>query len=334
MEYSDPQSRPSSTCRSRPTHALRRTRETPLNCGLQRTSTSLRSALAAEAVIRWADEIGQSAFVMLTQRHLESLACDGYAVVSSLVPDHLVKAARDRVCSYVGADLDRPETWYHHEPLDWSIVPVHHAQEFWDVRQWPPVHEAFALLWGTENLWVSMDRAVFKVPQSVAHPQYIDESVLHWDVDPRTPDANGYQAMLFLTDAGPGEGTFECAPSIFRDIDQYLNSHPGPVLNVPVDLAAHHLIELTVQAGDLVIWSARLPHQGGPNGGARPRVSLAVTMHPRASDSDRQARVDCWRQKRAPSWWRGWKGQTDPEAGDPATLTALGRRLVGLDPWP
>ena len=151
------------------------------------------------------------------------------------------------------------ETWYAHEPLDWSIVPVHHAQEFWDVRQWPAVHELLASLWGNEKLWVTMDRAVFKVPLSDAHPDYIDESVLHWDIDPRSPISSTYQGMLFLTDAARGQGSFECAPSIFRDLDRYLDAHPGPVLDVPIDLAGHGVVEVPARSGDLVIWSARLP---------------------------------------------------------------------------
>lgn len=55
---------------------------------------------------------------MFTPSHRESLARDGYAVVSGLVPDPLVNAARDFICSYLGVDLQRPETWYCHEPLE------------------------------------------------------------------------------------------------------------------------------------------------------------------------------------------------------------------------
>ena len=99
---------------------------------------------------------------MLARSHRDFLTRDGYAVLSGLVPDRLLKAARDVICSFVGADLDRPETWYRHEPLVWSVVPVHHAQAFWDVRQWPALHDAFAKIWGTEKLWVTMDRGIFK----------------------------------------------------------------------------------------------------------------------------------------------------------------------------
>jgi hypothetical protein len=255
-------------------------------------------------------------------------------VLSGLLPAPLLKAATDVICSFVNADLERPETWYAHEPLDWSVVPVHHAQEFWNVRQWPSVHEVFAELWGSERLWVTMDRAVFKVPSSDAHPRHVDESVLHWDLDPRVSSSTSYQGMLYLTDAGPGEGTFQCVPSIFQELDRYLDSHPGPVIDVPVDLREHEAVEVPMRSGDLVIWNARLPHHGGPNRGPRPRVSLPITMHPEGSDAERQERIECWRQKRAPAWWRGWKGQVDPEHGQPADLTQLGRRLVGVEAWP
>lgn len=271
---------------------------------------------------------------MLTQSQRDALAREGYAVVSALVPDPLIHAARDAVCSFVDADLAQPDTWYRHEPLVWSVVPVHHAQAFWDIRQLPTLYEVFASLWGTEKLWVSMDRAVFKVPRSRAHPTRVDESVVHWDMDPPVPASCLYQAMLFLTDAPPGQGAFGCVPSIFRELERYLAAHRGPILDVPVDLTGHEYVEVPARTGDLVIWNARLPHHGGPNRGRAPRVSQAVTMFPEGTSAEREERVTCWRQNRAPSWWRGWKGQMDPEVGEPAALTTLGRRLVGLDPWP
>ena len=101
---------------------------------------------------------------MLTAGQRDSLASHGYTVVPCLVPDRLLRAAREVICSFVNADLERPDTWYRHEPLDWSVVPVHHAQAFWDIRQWGAVHETFAEIWGTEKLWVTMDRGTFKVP--------------------------------------------------------------------------------------------------------------------------------------------------------------------------
>jgi len=80
--------------------------------------------------------------------------------------------------------------------------------------------------------------------------------------------ATTYQGMLFLTDAARGEGSFECVPSIFQDLDRYV--------------AGHDVVEVPARAGDLVVWNARLPHQGGRNGGGRPQISLDVSMRQRA----------------------------------------------------
>jgi hypothetical protein len=37
--------------------------------------------------------------------------------------------------------------------------------------------------------------------------------------------------------------------------------------------------------------------------------------------------------ERAPSCWRPWPRQIDPEPGAPAELTPLGRKLLGIDRW-
>jgi hypothetical protein len=139
--------------------------------------------------------------------------------------------------------------------------------------------------------------------------------------------------MLYLTDTGAGEGAFECVPSIFRDRDAYLAAHQGALVEMPVDVGDRTVVEVPARAGDLVVWSALLPHHGGKNRGKRPRVSLALTMVPEGSDEEREERVRCFHAQRAPAWWRGWRGQRDPEAHGPRPLTLLGSRLVGLSRW-
>jgi hypothetical protein len=46
------------------------------------------------------------------------------------------------------------------------------------------------------------------------------------------------------------------------------------------------------------------------------------------------SRVALWRHKRVPKFWRTWPATVkDPEPGAPAVLDALGRKVLGLDPW-
>lgn len=249
-----------------------------------------------------------------------------------LVPPGELEAARRAICAFLGVELDDPATWYALEPLEWSVVPIHHPQAFWDIRQLPSVHAAFAELLGTEKLWVSMDRGIFKVPASSQHPAHVDESIVHWDLDPRASEPV-LQGMLYLTDTSGGQGPFQGVPSIYRELDRYLQDHPELGDGAPLDLRGHEVVDVPAAASDLVIWDSRLPHHGGPNVGRAPRLSLALTMFPEGSEEERQERIACWRHKRAPAWWRGVKGQLDPEPGEPARLTSLGRRLLGLDRW-
>lgn len=241
-----------------------------------------------------------------------------------MVPEALLAPARRAIAEVLGVDPDDPVRRYPARRLSWSVVPVHHAQAFWDVRQHPRLYEVFRELHGRDDLWVSMDRAIYKVP---SHPDFPDESRLHWDLDPRVPREPAYQGMIFLTDTPAEQGAFECVPAIFRDLPSYLRDH------APEDPVDGPTVRAPVSAGDLVLWDARLPHHGGANTGDRPRMSLAVVMNPAGTEEERHERIGWWRDRRAPPWWRGWPGQVDPEPGGPAALTALGRRLVGLDPW-
>lgn len=265
--------------------------------------------------------------------YLDHLAHKGYVVARRVAPEPLIAAAKQAIADWLGVDLSRPETWYPRDPLEWSIVPVHHAQALWDLRQHPEVHAVFSEVRGTEKLWVSMDRAIYKVPISEAHPEHRDESQIHWDLDPRTLAWPSYQGMLFLTDTTGGQGPFECVPTLFQQLESWLAAHPDLDLEAPLDLQGHEVVQVPVQAGDLVVWDSRLPHHGGPNRGLAPRLSVPIAMWPEGSEEERAQRVAWWRERRPPPWWRGCKGQVDPEPGEPAELTALGRKLCGLERW-
>ncbi len=126
--------------------------------------------------------------------------------------------------------------------------------------------------------------------------------------------------MLYLTDAREGEGCFECVPGIFRSLPDYLRAHPGPLVDargepLPIDVSGHDIVRVPLRAGDLIVWNAHLPHHGGPNHGSRPRISMAVTMHPEGREQARMERILWWQQKRAPTWWRGGEDKSTRNPG-------------------
>jgi ectoine hydroxylase-related dioxygenase (phytanoyl-CoA dioxygenase family) len=258
---------------------------------------------------------------------------EGWLVARSVAPLKNVRAAVDAICGFHGIDPDDPSTWYRVPPEANDMVPVHHAQAFWDNRSLPRVHQAFAELHGTSKLWVSIDRGGFKPPTS-GHPHYDRSTEIHWDAKPRERIVDPIpilQGVLFLTDTAPDAGPFECVPSLYREARTWLTEHPDATAP---DVTGREIVRVAGKAGDLVIWNALLPHRAGRNDGKTPRITQYISMQPAALRGNAEARVALWRDNRVPEGKRSWPPTViDPEPGPRAELDALGRKLLGLDSW-
>jgi ectoine hydroxylase-related dioxygenase (phytanoyl-CoA dioxygenase family) len=267
----------------------------------------------------------------------DDLERDGYTVLRGLVPEALCARVRERIWRFVDAHEHDEPSWYRHPPEAWFVVPLHHDEALWQVRQHPPVHAAFARILGTERLWVSMDRAGFQPPHRDEHSAHRQTAPLHWDSDPSRaqPDGVELQAVLYLDDTPAEQGAFQCVPAIYRDLARELARRPPVPTDDgwPVDPGLHPIVSVPGRTGDLVVWKRQLPHRGGPNHGTRPRLAQYLTFHPEGGEAARTDRIELFRSRRAPSVWRDWPTQLDPEPGAPASLTALGRKLVGFDRW-
>ena len=269
--------------------------------------------------------------MILTEAMTAALAERGYVVVDDVVPQPLCEAVIDAVASFLGVDPHDPSTW--RAAQGHGIVPLHHHQALWDVRQHPAVYAVFRHLYDRRALWSSVDRASFKPP---AGDDPFRVSTLHWDADPRQPkETAGYQGLVYLTDTDDDQGAFCCAPDIYRDLRDWLSAHQDGVKDA---LAAETPNALRVggKAGSLLVWSRSMPHSSARNDGRRPRWVQYVTMSPAKAEAERLRLAADFRGKRAPAWALRQKvpGQQDPEPGPVAKLTSLGRRLAGLDPWP
>ncbi|KAH8084536.1 hypothetical protein JL720_8038 [Aureococcus anophagefferens] len=149
---------------------------------------------------------------------------DGYVCLPGVVPPALCAAAAAAIREFVRADDADEATWYANtgDIYDESLAPrlahgpcgmvqmSHHAS-LWAIRQCPGVHRAFADVYGTEELWVTCDRAHFKPPERADHPAWADPGDvhrgMHWDVDVgRPPVPFSVQGVVYLeaTDASTG----------------------------------------------------------------------------------------------------------------------------------
>jgi len=259
---------------------------------------------------------------------------EGYLLVENVVPEDLCAAVRETICDYLHMTADDPSTWPERQARGHGIVPVHHAQALWDVRQHPAVHECFAALHGTEVLWVTYDRVSFKT-RDASETESGPAEPIHWDGHPARLEGLSLQGLVYLTDTSEDQGAFCCVPALYRDVDDYLSRHPEQGDNRRPQVDSDAIRVVAGAAGSMVFWHRKMPHSSTRNLTTRPRWVQYVAMDPVTDETTRVSRVREFENGMPPQWAIVQKvpGQQIPEPGGPPELSGLGRKLVGIDPW-
>ena len=258
----------------------------------------------------------------------------GYMIIRNVIPAELAANAVREITSFLGADLADSSTWYAGAPVLDGIVPLHHAQALWEIRQHPDLYEMFAEFFGSRRLMVDINRCIFRPP--IRPGSTLSYGTIHWDTDPKAPGPGSIQAVVLLTDVRPNGGGFQCLPEVYQNLDVWLEeygSHDNFDFFNP-GLNEWKTTQVEGKAGDVILFSTKLPHGSATNSSNRPRIAAFVSMQPPADDAEvRELMKSWWLTKRAPDYWRGMPGQLDPEPGSPATLSELGLKLIGVLPW-
>jgi len=275
----------------------------------------------------------------LSDADLQHFEERGYLVLREAAPADHVERTVEAIYAFLGIGRQVDERWYQ-DPVHVSgTVEMFQHPALWANRQHPKIHAAFSQLWRTEKLWVSIDRASFKPPAHPDHPEFERAGFLHLDADPWSgPVPFGLQGVLYLVDTTAEQGGFHCLPGWHQRTDAWLELLGDRKAIKGDELAeVEGLTPIEAKAGDLVIWHKALPHGNGQNHSDRPRIAQYITMYPAAEDNDfrRGDRVCWWRRREAPpyQWVRGDPRHWEREHGETAELSALGRRLLGLDRW-
>jgi hypothetical protein len=259
----------------------------------------------------------------------------GYMVIRNVVPGNVIKNAVREIAAFVRADLDNSTTWYRNPPQNDGIVPMHHAQSLWDIRQCSNLYEVFREFWGTHRLMVDINRCIFRPPRHHKWPT-ISRGDIHWDTDPREEGPGSLQGVVLLTDVTRDGGGFQCLPDVYQRLELWLDRHARrrsfdffkPGLN------NCRATQIEGKAGDVIVWSTKLPHGSAANLSPRPRIAAFVSMQPPEDSAELRASMKkWWLTKRAPNSWRGLPGQLETEPGTPAALSELGLKLIGVLPW-
>jgi len=268
---------------------------------------------------------------------------NGYIVIKNAVPKQQVQELANFLWEFEEKDPNNPETWYAppraemkmKELTNTGMVEVYNHQHLWNNRQVPKVHQAFADIWGTEKLWVTIDRANLNIP---IRPGFEYKGFIHWDYDPETKPQN-VQGVLALADQDDENmGGFQCVPELYRTYDTWKLTQPGDRDHFKPDVTSFEIVKVKMNAGDLLIFNSLEPHGIRPNtSGNKVRLAQYVSMMPAEEDNDelRQWRIDSWQERRAPEGYafpgdpRNWERTKYPTAN----LSALGKKLLGLHKW-
>src|SRR5579883_1372443 len=266
---------------------------------------------------------------------------NGYILVRDVVPKEACDRVVEATFAFLGMDPNSPEDWYRDPLPRGGMVEFYQHQTLWDTRQNPKLHQVFSEIYGTEKLWVTMDRVGLKPPRHPAHPEYDHKGFVHWDVDTNNPPKDlRVQGVLYLADTDANMGGFVCVPGFFNNREKLeaWRATQAPDRNPrQPDLTGLEVVPIPGKKGDLVIWNTLLAHGNGHNVSDRPRLAQYISMHPAQEENEeyRQKRVACWSERRPPeaTFFPGDPRRIEEEQGTTAELTPLGRRLLGLDRW-
>jgi hypothetical protein len=270
---------------------------------------------------------------------------NGYIVVKNAVPREQALETAAFLWEFEEKDPHNPETWYTapraeiqmKELAGTGMVEVYNHQHLWNNRQMSKVYDAFVDIWGTERLWVTIDRANLNFPIKPGH-EY--QGFIHWDYDPETKPQN-VQGVLALSDqTDENMGGFQCIPWLYRNYNQWKLTQPEDRNHFQPDITGleDKIVKVPLEAGDLLIFNSLEPHGIRPNlSKDKVRIAQYISMMPAQEDNPalRQWRIDSWQNRIAPQGYafpgdpRNWE-QTRYQA---AELTELGEKLLGLKNW-
>lgn len=280
---------------------------------------------------------------VLTQNDLSFWRDNGYVILRDAVPQANLDAVVDIIWEFMEMDRDDPETWYRPGDGDAGkpklkesgMAELYQHQALWDNRQHPRVYGAFADIWETEKLWVSIDRVNLNPP---ARADWDFQGFVHWDIDTSLrPLPNRVQGVLSLVDVPADAGGLQVVPGFHRRFDEWVKTQPADRDPRIPDMTGLELKSLAMKAGDLVIWHSLLPHGTGRNNSTRPRLAQYITMFPAIEDDEtmRQERVSLWRERKSPDrkFFPGDPRRWEIEHSATARLTPLGEKLLGSRNW-
>lgn len=203
---------------------------------------------------------------------------NGYVVLRNAICIEDCRAAESALWEFLGMNPQDPNTWYNAGHTFWVSLFQHPALN--KNRASPRIRKAFEQLWGTSDLWVTVDRSSLNRPEQQNGVDISGPSRLHWDVSLALPMPFGLQGLLYLSDTTAEQGAFRCVPGFHRRVESWLSGLAPGQNPRQQDLESLGPVPVPGSAGDMVIWHHALPHGSGRNLAHYPRVVQYITLFP------------------------------------------------------
>ena len=282
---------------------------------------------------------------VLTMEDWDFWSHNGYIIIKQAVSREQALKTAAFLWEFEEKDPNDSTSWYTppraemqmKELAGTGMVEVYNNQHLWNNRQMQRVYDAFVDIWGTEKLWVTIDRANLNFP---IRPGFEYKGFIHWDYDPDTKPQQ-VQGVLALADqTDENMGGFQCIPWLFRNYDTWKLTQPEDRDRFQPDITGldDKIVKVPLEAGDLLIFNSSEPHGIRPNHSKdKVRIAQYISMMPAQEDNEalKEWRINSWKNRIAPE---GYAFPGDPRNWEQtkygkAELTELGEKLLGLRNW-
>ena len=280
---------------------------------------------------------------VLTEEQWQFWKNEGYIVIENAVPKEQALKTAEFLWEFEEKDPNDKSTWYTEPRAEMKMkelaytgmVECYNHPYLWANRQVQRIYDAFVDIWGTEKLWVTIDRANLNFP---IRPGFEYKAFIHWDYDPETKPVN-VQGVLALADqTDENMGGFQCIPELYRTYDQWKLTQPSDRHRFLPDTAGFTPTKVKLNAGDLLIFNSLQPHGIRANQSEdKVRIAQYISMMPAEEENEslRQWRIQSWKNRIAPE---GYAFPGDPRNWEQikyetAELNALGKKILGLETW-
>jgi ectoine hydroxylase-related dioxygenase (phytanoyl-CoA dioxygenase family) len=208
----------------------------------------------------------------------------GYAVVKQAIPTERAINYQEKAYKWIKSfdtelDFNKPETWIKENlPVQSKIntfgtYGVVHEKFMWDARMEPGVLNAFAHLWGTDELLASFDSL------NVTFPNRKDVSRNppweHIDQSPLRRGMHCVQGIINLSPSGPEDGGLVIYPGTHKYNDEFFDTQTDKSTWKKRDVykfSREQLewfkakgckpLKVCSEPGDLILWDSRTVHYG------------------------------------------------------------------------